>query len=206
MNNNKKLTTKKLTTKRLTTKKLTTKRLTHKKTPYIKRTNKYSGGSEQNKEIPDNIGDNVQKVATKLNESITNLSQVLTTNEGLEYFFKLLENNIDNNGNHVKNNLNYLNNSLIDNSINIIKFITCQIKHQVKTVLEQMDRGKGTINKNMNKYTKRLNDKIEEYSNNLISTINTSKKYVDTIQKNLPKATNIQNGNKKRKTIKKIHY
>ena len=69
-----------------------------------------------------------------------------------------------------------------------------------------MERAKGTINKNMNKYTKQLNDKIEEYSNNLISTINTSKKYVDNIEKNLPKATNIQNGNKKRKTLKKIHY
>lgn len=196
MNNNKKLTTKRLTNKKLT----------NKKTQYIRRTYKYSGGSEQNKEIPDNLGDNVQKVATKLNESITNLSQVLTTKEGVDYFFKLLENNIDNNGNHVKNNLNYLNNSLIDNSVNIIKFITCQIKQQVKTVLEQMERGKGTINKNMNKYTKQLNDKIEEYSNNLISTINTSKKYVDNIEKNLPKATNIQNGNKKRKTLKKIHY
>lgn len=196
----------KLTTKRPTNKRLTNKKSTNKKTQYIRRTNKYRGGNEQNKEIPDNLGDNVQKVATKLNESITNLSQVLTTKEGVDYFFKLLEKNIDNNGNHVKNNLNYLNNSLIDNSINIIKFITCQIKHHVKTVLEQMEQGKGTINKNMNKYTTQLNDKIEEYSNNLISTINTSKKYVDNIENNLPKVTNSQNGNKKRKTIKKIHY
>ena len=192
--------------KRQTYKRQTYKRQTGKRKQYIRRVAKYNGGSGQHKEIPDNLGDNLQEVATRLNESITDLSKNMTTKDGLEYLFKLLEHNIDNNGNQVKNNLNYFNNSVINTSIKLIKFITCVIKQQVEKVLEQMEQGKGTINNNMNQYTKHLNDTIEEYSKTLIDTIHTTKQYIDDVDHNLPKATNIQNGNKKKKTIKKIHY
>ena len=177
-------------------------RKTYKKKRCNKKSSKYTGGSDTNKEIPDNLGDNVQKVATKLNDTVTKLSNIITTKEGVDYFFQLLEKNIDENGNQVKDTLNYFNNGLIDNSINIIKFITYQIKQKVEKIVQKMDEGKGKINENIDLYTKRFNDKMEEYTNKLIDTINQSKKYVDEAQKQLP-TTVTQNGNKKKKTIKK---
>ena len=173
-----------------------------KKNIYKRKSSKYTGGSDTNKEIPDNLGDNVQKVATKLNDTVTKLSNIITTKEGVDYLFQLLETNIDANGDQVKDTLNYFNNGLIDNSINIIKFITYQIKQKVEKIVQKMDEGKGKINENIDLYTKRFNDKMEEYTNKLIDTINQSKKYVDDVKKQIPNDIT-QNGNKKKKTIKK---
>jgi len=180
----------------------TYKKIIYKKKRCKRKSIKYTGGSDTNKEIPDNLGDNVQKVATKLNDNVSKLSNIITTKESIEYFFQILENQIDTNGEQVKDTLNYANNSLIDNSINIIKFISCQIKQKVEKLVQKMDQGKGKINKNINHYTKKLNDTMEEFTNKLIDTINKSKKYVNDIENNIPN-TIIQNGNKNKKTIKK---